>query len=161
MNDDDSTLLEPVSDSAWLQRFIVTRWGEPGVVSRGRLWTGEALTAIRAVDGGETVGVASWAAEDDAWQLVTLDSLFPGRGIGTRLVEAVVELARRLGIRRIWLVTTNDNLEALRFHQRRGFRIVAVHPGAIEGSRRIKPSIPEVGAFGIPIRDEIELEHPL
>ena len=29
------------------------------------------------------------------------------------------------GCRRVWLITTNDNLRALRFYQRRGFRLVA------------------------------------
>lgn len=60
---------------------------------------------------------------------------------------------------RLWLVTTNDNPDALRFHQRRGFRIAAVHAGAMAASRRIKPAIPEIGACGIPIGDEIELEY--
>ena len=58
----------------------------------------------------------------------------------------------------MWLITTNDNLNALRFYQGRGFRLVAVHPGAVEASRRLKPQIPELGSFGIPIRDELELE---
>ena len=44
----------------------------------------------------------------------------------------------------------------MRFYQRRGFVLAGVYPGAIEQSRRIKPQIPRVGNFGIPIRDEIE-----
>ena len=60
--------------------------------------------------------------------------------------------------RRAWLITTNDNLDAIRFYQRRGFTIATVHAGAIEQSRTIKPSIPLVGSYGIPIRDEIEFE---
>lgn len=55
-------------------------------------------------------------------------------------------------------MTTNDNLDALRFYQRRGWRLVAVHPDPLEESRRLKPSIPTVGLFGIPRRDELELE---
>ena len=56
------------------------------------------------------------------------------------------------------LVTTNDNTSALRFYQRRGWVLAAVHVGGIEASRRIKPSIPARGNDGIPIRDELELE---
>ena len=52
-------------------------------------------------------------------------------------------------MRRVWLVTTNDNLAALRFYQRRGFALAALHPRAIEVSRRLKPSIPPVGHDGI------------
>lgn len=59
---------------------------------------------------------------------------------------------------RIWLITTNDNLNALGFYQKRGFRIKAVYPGAVDEARRIKPEIPLAASNGIPIRDEIELE---
>jgi ribosomal protein S18 acetylase RimI-like enzyme len=58
----------------------------------------------------------------------------------------------------LWLVTTNDNLDALRFYQRRGFVLVALRPDVMKDSRRLKPEIPLIGAFGIPLRDELELE---
>jgi hypothetical protein len=59
------------------------------------------------------------------------------------------------------VVTTNDNLGALRFYQRRGFVLAALRPGAITEARRtLKPEISEIGADGIPIRDELELELP-
>jgi GNAT superfamily N-acetyltransferase len=158
MIDPNDVRLEAVTDPAWLDGFIAERWGPPGVVSRGRLWRGADLSAVRAVHDEDVVGAATWRVEGDVWQIVTIDSLVAGYGIGTRLVDAVVELARRGGVKRMWLVTTNDNLDALRFYQRRGFRISAIHPGAIDESRAIKPSIPATGNYGIPIRDEIELE---
>jgi hypothetical protein len=65
--------------------------------------------------------------------------------------------ARKHGSRNIWMVTSNDNLDALRFYQRRGYRLVTVHAGAIDMARRLKPSIPPIGNHGIPLRDEIEL----
>jgi ribosomal protein S18 acetylase RimI-like enzyme len=150
--------LEAVTDVAWLDGFIAEHWGLPGVVSRGRLWRGADLSAIRAMHGGDIVGLVSWRPDPKDWEIVTLDAMPPGLGIGRRLLDAAVELARRAGAKRIWLVTANDNLDALRFYQRRGFRIVTVHSGAIAESRRIKPSIPETGHYGIPILDEIELE---
>ena len=61
----------------------------------------------------------------------------------------------------MWLLTTNDNLDALRLYQRHGFRLVQVHPGAVDLARQAKPSIPEVGAYGIPLRDELILERDL
>ena len=61
---------------------------------------------------------------------------------------------------RLWLVTTNDNLDALRFYQRRGLRITAVAAGAVDEARKIKPGIPLLGDHGIAIRDEITLEFP-
>ena len=74
-------------------------------------------------------------------------------------LDAVVEMARRAGTKRLWLVTSNDNLDALRFYQRRGWRLAALRPGAVVEARRLKPSIPAQGAYGIPLTDEIELEY--
>ena len=73
-------------------------------------------------------------------------------------MAAATEEARRQGCRRLWLITTNDNTHALRFYQRRGLQLAALHRNAIEESRRLKPEIPQHGADGIPLRDELELE---
>jgi hypothetical protein len=69
-----------------------------------------------------------------------------------------VAQARRRGCQRLWLVTTNDNLRALGFYQRRGFHPRALRAGAVAQARRLKPAIPEHSPDGIPIRDELELE---
>jgi len=90
--------------------------------------------------------------------ITTLDSLDEAIGVGSALVEAVEEWAREAGMKRLWLVTTNDNLEALKFWQKRGYELVSVHRNAIADARRIKPQIPITGLHGITIRDEIELE---
>jgi ribosomal protein S18 acetylase RimI-like enzyme len=90
--------------------------------------------------------------------VVTIDAFPEGAGAGTALLDAAARAARDAGCGRVWLITTNDNLRALRFYQRRGFRLVAVHPDALERSRELKPSIPETGLDGIPLRDELELE---
>ena len=88
---------------------------------------------------------------------MTLDCIQKQRGIGSALIARVVTEARERGCRRLWLVTTNDNLDALRFYQRRGFRLEAVDPGAVNRARQLKPSIPLVGEYGILLRDEIQL----
>ena len=75
------------------------------------------------------------------------------------MIEEAGQLARRQGYSRLWVITTNDNIDALRFYQRRGFCLVRVYRGAVDRSRAsLKPEIPAVGAYGIPLRDEIELE---
>jgi GNAT superfamily N-acetyltransferase len=94
-------------------------------------------------------------------ELVSIDAMTEGRGIGSALLNSVISEARRQSCRRLWLVTTNDNLRALRFSQRRGLRLVTVHRGAADESRLLKPSIPVVGEHAIPIHDELELELPL
>ena len=68
-------------------------------------------------------------------------------------------MAEASGAHRLWLITTNDNVDALRFYQRRGYRLARVDAGAVDRSRAaLKPAIPEIGAHGIPLRDELELE---
>jgi Acetyltransferase (GNAT) family len=79
-------------------------------------------------------------------------------GVGTALIEAAREVALQSGCKRLWLITTNDNLNALRFYQKRRFMLVAIHRNALEVSRRLKPGISLIGYDGIPLRDEIELE---
>jgi ribosomal protein S18 acetylase RimI-like enzyme len=157
----DDFRVDPVTDRAWLSSYIRRRWGEPGVVSRGRLRTGTELSALCATDDNGVVGVVSWLSEGASVELVTLDSERPGKGIGTLLMDAILNAIDMHPVERVWLVTTNDNIDALRFYQKRGWRLAALHAGAIAESRRLKPSIPETGAYGIPIRDEIELEYPL
>ena len=81
------------------------------------------------------------------------------RGVGTALIKAVIAAARAAGCRRLWLITTNDNLRALGFYQKRGFALVAVHRNALDRSREMKPQIGFIGENGIPLRGKIELEY--
>ncbi len=138
---------------------LVREWGADFVVSRGRKIFAARLPGFCAVGSdGERLGLATYEIIGEKCQMVTLHALRPLTGIGTALTAAVQDAAMAAGCRRLWLVTTNDNLDALRFYQRRGFELVAVHRDLLEVARRLKPSIPLLGNFGIPIRDEIELE---
>jgi ribosomal protein S18 acetylase RimI-like enzyme len=149
------------ADREWVERLIVERWGEPIVVGRGRVWTPVELPGFAAFEDDRCVGLLTYEIEGDALEIVTIDALVEGQGIGTALLRAVEEVARAQGCRRLRLVTTNNNLRALLFYQRAGFRLVALVPGAVEESRKLKPSIPELDAAGLPIRDELHLELPL
>ncbi len=152
--------IEPLADSdrAWAADLVTVRWGGPQVVSRGRLHDVRNLPGLVAWRETGRVGLATYHLDETGCELVTLDALEKGRGIGTALLRAVEQAARQAGCRRLWLITTNDNVEAQRFYQRRGFRLAALHVGAIQVSRGLKPGIAEVGAHGIPVRDELELE---
>ena len=145
-------------DAGWLAELIAEQWGSPIVVAHGAIYQPEKLPGFVATVDGEIAGLATYSVDGVACEIVTLDSLQPNRGIGTALIEAVKDAARRAGCRRLWLITTNDNLHALGFYQRRGFRLVAVHPGAVDEARLLKPQIPLTGLDGIPIHDELELE---
>jgi DNA-3-methyladenine glycosylase I len=102
--------------------------------------------------------LVTYRIEGEACEIVSLDSTIETIGIGSALIQAVRDTAASAGCKRLWLVTTNDNMAALRFYQKRGFVLVAVHRNALDESRRLKPEIPLVGIDGIPLRDEIELE---
>jgi len=86
-----------------------------------------------------------------------VDSIKEGNGIGSKLMNEVELLAKQKGINKIKLITTNDNLQALKFYQKRGYRIVRVITDAVVKAREIKPSIPLIGNDGIPLNDELEL----
>ncbi|MEV5739247.1 GNAT family N-acetyltransferase [Microbispora rosea] len=149
-----------VADVTWVRKLFTERWGGVISVSRGVAHDTTALPGFVALLDGERAGVVTYRIAGQECELVTLDSVREGAGAGTALVDAVAGAARAAGVVRLWLVTTNDNLRALRFYQRYGFDLVAVHRDAVAGSRELKPSIPEIGLDGIPIRHEIELELP-
>ena len=148
-------------DLEWVVELFTERWGGVTSVSRGVAHDTTALPGFVALLDGKRAGVATYRITDRECELVTLDSLREGTGVGTALVGAVAEAARVAGAGRLWLITTNDNVRALRFYQRHGFDLVAVHRDAVARSRALKPSIPEIGLDGIPIRHELELELPL
>ncbi len=108
---------------------------------------------------GELQGVLTYVIDGTDCEVLTLHAEPRHTGAGTALLEAVERVAREAGCTRLWLITTNDNVDALRFYQRRGFRLKALHAGAVDDARaRLKPQISKTGDYGIPLRDELELE---
>jgi GNAT superfamily N-acetyltransferase len=146
------------ADRTWLEQFVLDRWRAPIVVGDGRVFRVADLPGFVALDHDEPVGLLTYSIEGGACEIVTIDSIREGVGIGSALIEAVTRAARAAGCRRLWLITTNDNLRMLRFAQKRGFSLVALRPKAVEESRKLKPEISQLGLHGIPIRDELELE---
>jgi ribosomal protein S18 acetylase RimI-like enzyme len=133
--------------------------GTATVARLGELVDARLPPALIAVEGPRLVGVLTWIAHADSLEVLTLHVADRWRGTGTALLDGARRLAESLECRRMWLITTNDNTDALRFYQRRGFRLARLHAGAVDRSRAtLKPSIPETGDHGIPLRDELELE---
>lgn len=152
--------LRPVTndDRAWVRQFIVDHWGDEIVVGHGEVMRPHEHEGFVAFDADEVSGLVTYRIAGDACEVISLDSLREGQGIGTAMMNAVVQAARAHNCKRIWLITTNDNLRALAFYQKRGFVLAALHRNAVDASRKLKPAIPLIAANGIPIRDEIELE---
>jgi ribosomal protein S18 acetylase RimI-like enzyme len=149
--------LEP-GDGPWAAELLTRSWGSTRVVSRGRLHDALGLPGIVAGFGDERVGLLTWSVDGDECEVVTIDSLVERRGVGRALLAAAADEAISLGCRRMWLVTTNDNLPAIRFYQRLGWDLVALHRGAVDEARQLKPEIPRQGLDGIALRHELELE---
>jgi ribosomal protein S18 acetylase RimI-like enzyme len=148
------------ADSAALKESLAAAWGgTPFVAGRGILYDLTEWPALIAERDGAILGVLTYELTDDEMYVISIHADSQHQGIGSGLMEAAVALAR--GRDRIWLTTTNDNLDAIRFYQRRGFRLIEVRPDAVTRSRALKPTIPLVGAYGIEMRDEIDLERRL
>jgi GNAT superfamily N-acetyltransferase len=145
-------------DHKWVTQFIFEHWGSTMVVSRGVVYYPQDLPGFVAIYDGEKVGLVTYNIIGTNCEIVTLNSTHSSSGVGTALIEAVRDIAIKSGCRRLWLITTNDYMNALRFYQKRGFVLVAVHRNALELSRNLKPEIPMIGNDGIPLLDEIELE---
>lgn len=148
-------------DRGWVARFVAERWGTTAIVSRGRVHQVDRLPGFVALQADSLIGLITYRIDGDACEVVTLDSLAEGIGIGSALIATVKEAALQAGCHRLWLITTNDNMHALAFYQKRGFKLAALHRNALDVSRRLKPDIPAVGVDGIPLRDELELEMSL
>jgi ribosomal protein S18 acetylase RimI-like enzyme len=149
------------ADRSWAGDFLDSH-GSRVVAAHGELLSPVELPGLVACAGEDRVGLLTYRMEPEGCEVVSLHSDREGMGAGTALLEEAARLARAAGSSRLWLITTNDNAHALRFYQRRGFRLSALRPGAVDEARRtLKPSIPETGNDGIAIRDELELELPL
>jgi GNAT superfamily N-acetyltransferase len=145
-------------DSAWVRQALIEHWGDPLVVAHGKIYHPQTPHGFVALLKWNRVGLLTYALEDENCEIVTIASTKPGIGIGTLLIKAVTQAAREAGCKRLWLITANDNLHALRFYQKRGFRLVTVHRHAVDAARHLKPRIPLIGNDQIPLHDEIELE---
>lgn len=137
-------------------------WDEVEVECFGQEYDVRALPAFVACDdaaNSKVVGLASYAIEGDALNLVMLSVLpdYQGLGAGRALIAAVEEAARTQGLARVIVATSNDDLPALYLYQRCGFRLTSVaveHLVEHHGGE-------EPGFAGIPVRDEIQLEKQL
>jgi len=145
-------------DRGWIVGLLTEHWGSTQIVTRGRLHQADELPGFMAFQGDDPVGLITYRIDGRECEIISLNSLREGIGIGTALLNAVREAAVSAGCRRFWMITTNDNQRAIRFYQKYGFTIAAIHRNALEQSRKLKPSIPLTGIDGIPLKDEIEME---
>jgi GNAT superfamily N-acetyltransferase len=143
------------SDKEAVFQLLADRWAGPEMLLDGETIDASSLPGFVAYAGDELVGLVTLIKRDSEWEILTLDSLSRWGGTGTLLLNAVIDDARASGIARLTVRTSNDNLDAFRFYQRRGFRLERIAQGVIDAERQKKPEIPLRGDYGIEIRDEV------
>jgi GNAT superfamily N-acetyltransferase len=146
------------ADRQWKQATLEVGWGSTVVARLGELVDAAELPGFVADHDGVRAGLATVALRDNGLEVVTIQSLVEGKGIGRALMDRIHEHGRDVGAERLWLITTNDNVRAFGFYQRWGMDLVRLALDGANQSRRLKPSIPTTGNSGIPRRHELEFE---
>lgn len=141
-----------------MRQWWMEHWGGDTMMVHGEIFRPDPLDGFIALEDGQWVGLVTFRIDQQDCEVLSLDSLQEQRGIGTALMQKVIQEARGAGCRHVSLTTTNDNLNALKFYQKLGFALVAIRRNAMDETRRHKPGIPLIGENGIPLRDEIGLE---
>lgn len=156
----EQMMIRPINqtDRKQVDAFIVQQWYTLQMVAHSERIDLGSADGFYTCDGDKITGLITFRVSGKEMEILSLDSLYEHRGTGTVLLNAATEKARDSGLERIMLITTNDNLPALRFYQKRGFDLVQIRRNALEQARKIKPEIPLIGMDGIPLKHEIELE---
>ncbi|QWU46702.1 GNAT family N-acetyltransferase [Bacillus sp. NP247] len=144
-----------------IRGFMCENWGSSMMVSRGRAHQLEELPGFIALKNDRIVGIITCEVLKNMCEVVSLDSFEEGNGIGTKLVDCVLQMARENECEKVWLITTNDNMNALRFYQKRNFMMTNLYIDAVKEARKIKKEIPFIGYDNIAISHEIQLEYIL
>ena len=140
-----------------VSQFFQHHWGSAQMIVSSGTYNCDELDGFLFEEDGALVGLVTYVIRDHEIEVISLDSVKEGQGVGTQLMEAIELEAKKLGIKQIALITTNDNLQALKFYQKRGYRIINVIVDAVTKARKRKPSIPLLGNEGIPLYDELQL----
>lgn len=149
------------TDIPWMTEIFRNYWEGDYIVSRGKKHGVKDLSGCIALIQDKKVGLLTYQEDGESFELVSLNSVEEGKGVGTALINALITHAKEMKKQRIWLVTTNNNQSAMRFYEHRGFHKVREYKNAVAESRKIKPSIPLVDESGVPIQDEIEYAYVL
>lgn len=145
-------------DNQWLEEIMEKDWGGLPLVIRGKKYYPNALDGLIVEINHEIKGFLYYEIQNNHCEIVVFEIYDKFKGIGTQMLEKLKDIVKNKNCKRIYLQTGNDNMDALRFYQRRGFHICAIHINSIENSRKIKPTIGLIGEYNIPLRDEIDLE---
>lgn len=146
------------ANRAGVDRFIRDEWGGPMIVTLGNLFDSSVLPGYMTLENGQIIGAILYRLSGNECEVAALYALEQNHGVGTALLNIVIETAQGQNCRRVWLVTTNDNTHAIRFYQKYGFALKAVHIGSFAVIRQLKKGLPANGIDGSPLEHEFEFE---
>ena len=141
--------------------FLKHHWGSNSMVTRGKFTDASKISRVLIKDDKRTIiGLITFLIDknDNSCELISVDAVKQGKGIGTKLINLVEKIAKENKVKKVWLISTNDNYEAAIFYIKKGYRLIKVHKDALDVSRKLKPQIPLIGKYGIPLQDEWEFE---
>ena len=144
-----------------VNQFFIDNWFSTDMSIRGEIIDGTKLDGFLLREENTIIGLVTYIFFDDICEIVSLDSKRENMGIGSVLLKEVEKIAKNNNSQKMRLITTNDNMRALKFYQKRGYCLTKLYINAMEEVRKIKPNVPALGDNDIPLRDEIELEKQL
>ena len=149
------------ADREAVEKLVSQHFGSSRVVSLGVLHHASELPGWLVEVDTELRGVLCYDLAGRDCEVVVLIASPPRQGLGSCLLQHLYEWAEHQAIDRLWLITTNDNQDAITFFRRSGWKLKAIHEGAVHEARKLKPEIPLVSDQGIAIADEWEFEYQL
>lgn len=131
-------------------------WGNTSMVYNRELYNLESLDYIEEYHDSSFGGIITFFEKDHSIHIVSLDTVMSNQGIGTSLLNSLTELAVKRHKSAIYVETTNDNCDAIRFYQTHDFDIYDLQLNEVAIQRKLKPSIPLIGCYNIPIKHIIK-----
>jgi GNAT superfamily N-acetyltransferase len=153
--------IRPMDDRKQLVELLRLRWPDSTLIICGQFIQPEDVEGLGYYANDRLHGIATWRAHGKTMHIVAVNAFTELRGVGVALIDAMIAYGRENGMALLRATISNDNTVALRFYQRRGFHLSALHRGLYDAMRAMKPAIPVTGLDGIPMRDELELEFEL
>jgi len=141
-----------------VNQFFIDNWFSTDMSVRGEIIDGTKLDGFLLQEDSKIIGLVTYKFYENICEIISLDSKKENIGIGSALLKEAEKVATDNDCKKMRLITTNDNMRALQFYQKRGYCLTKLYPNAMDEVRKIKPSVPELGDNDIPLRDEIELE---
>lgn len=138
--------------------FIREHWYTTTMIIRGKQIDMTRTEGFFLLEKENIIGLLTYIVYDGILEITSLDSLRENQGIGSALVNMAVREAAERGLQKVVLITTNDNINAIRFYQKRGFDMARLFRNAVDAARKLKPEIPLIGENAIPLHHEIEFE---